>query len=42
MIDKLRSIAQRAIDDDLFLWLVVAVLVVEGVLLALYVTGVMG
>jgi len=28
-------------DDPLVLWVVVAVLVVEGVLLALYVTGVL-
>jgi hypothetical protein len=41
VIDKLRSIAQRAIDDPLVLWVVVAVLVIEGVLLALYVTGVL-
>ena len=41
MINKLRSIAQRAIDDPLVLWVVVAVLVVEGALLALYVTGVL-
>jgi hypothetical protein len=40
-IDKLRSIAQRAIDDPLMLWLVVAVLVGEGILLALYVLGVL-
>jgi hypothetical protein len=41
VIDKLRSIAQRAIDDALVMWLVVAVLVVEGVLLALYVLEVL-
>ena len=41
MINKLRSVAQRAIDDPLVLWVVVAVLVVEGALLALYVTGVL-
>ena len=41
MIDKLRSVAQRAIDDPLGLWLVVAVLVIEGVLLALYVLEVL-
>ena len=41
MIDKLRSVAQRAIDDPLVLWLVVAVLVIEGVLLALYVLEVL-
>ena len=38
---RLRSLAQRAIDDPLVLWLVVAVLVAEGVLLALYVLGVL-
>jgi hypothetical protein len=41
MINKLRNVAQRAIDDPLVLWVVVAVLVAEGVLLALYVTGVL-
>ena len=41
MINKLRSIAQRAIDDPLVLWVVVAVLVAEGALLALYVLGVL-
>ena len=41
MIDKLRSMAQRVLDDPLALWLVVAVLVVEGVLMALYVVGVL-
>lgn len=41
MINKLRSVAQRAIDDPLVLWLVVAVLVIEGALLALYVVGVL-
>ena len=41
MIDKLRSVAQRAIDDPLVLWLVVAVLVAEGVLLAFYVLEVL-
>jgi len=41
MIDKLRSVAQRAIDDPLVLWLVVGLLVAEGALLALYVTGVL-
>ena len=38
---RLRSIAQRAIDDPLVLWLVVAVLVAEAVLLALYVLDVL-
>ena len=38
---KLRIIAQRAIDDPLVLWLVIGVLVAEGVLLALYVLGVL-
>ena len=41
MIDKLRSVAQQAIDDPLVMWLVVAVLVIEGVLLALYVLEVL-
>ena len=40
-MNRLREIAQHAIDDPLALWLVVAVLVAEGVLLALYVTGVL-
>lgn len=41
MINRLREVAQRAIDNPLVLWLVVAVLVGEGVLLALYVLKVM-
>jgi hypothetical protein len=41
MIDKLRSAAQRVIDDPLVLWLVVGVLIVEGVVLVLYVIGVL-
>ena len=39
MIDRLRSAAQRVIDDPLVLWLIVALLVVEGALLALCVLG---
>jgi len=38
---KLRIVAQRAIDDPLVLWLVVGLLVADGVLLALFVTGVL-
>ena len=38
---RLRMFAQRAIDDPLVLWLVVAVLVIEGALLALYVLEVL-
>ena len=41
MIDKLRIIAQRVLDDPLELWVVVGVLVAEGVLLALYVVEVL-
>jgi hypothetical protein len=41
MLNKLRGMAQRAMDDPLVLWVVVAVLVAEGVLLALYVLGVL-
>jgi hypothetical protein len=39
MINKLRSAAQRAIDDPLVLWLIVALLVVEGAMVALCVVG---
>lgn len=38
---RLRMLAQRVIDDPLVLWLVAGVLVAEGVLLALYVVGVL-
>lgn len=40
-MNRLRDAAQRAIDDPLTMWLVVGVLVVEGVALALYVVGVL-
>lgn len=40
-MNRLRKIAQRAIDDPLIMWLVVAVLIIEGALLALYITGVL-
>jgi hypothetical protein len=41
MLNKLRSAAQRVLDEPLVLWVVVGVLVVEGVLLALFVLGVL-
>jgi len=41
MINKLRSAAQRLLDEPLVLWVIVAVLVAEGVLLALFVLGVL-
>jgi len=41
MRDKMRSIAQRVIDDPLIMWLVVGVLIAEGVLLFLYITEVL-
>jgi len=38
---RLRNFTQRAMDDPLVLWVVVAVLIIEGVLISLYVTGVL-
>jgi hypothetical protein len=40
-MNRLREMAQRAIDDPFVLWIVVGVLVVEGALLALYVLEVL-
>jgi hypothetical protein len=41
VIDKLRKSSQRILDDPLVLWLVVGILIIEGVLLALYVLEVL-